>query len=102
MVSIELAESLCTIYKQEMAYYFPFVVIRPDEDFNVLQHHKPFLLLAMQFAASHGNPALQIQLDTSIKSTISKRMVIFGEVSIDLLQGLLVYLAWYYFSGFEC
>ena len=74
--------------------HFPFVVVPPHMAAHQLRQEKPFLFLAILASSSCENLPLQRRLGKEIKEQIATRMVINGEVSFDLLQGLLVYLAW--------
>ena len=94
-LSYEMAELLIASYKRDMMPHFPFVIIHPGESLDDLRRHKPLLFLAILFAASYPDIALQVRLNDAVKHAVSQRMLINGEVSFDLLQGLLVYLAWY-------
>lgn len=43
---------------------------------------------------SYENMPLQRALGAEVKKVVASRMVIGGEISFELLQGLLVFLAW--------
>jgi hypothetical protein len=70
------------------------VIIPPDVSVHHLRQNKPFLFLAILAAASYENMPLQRSLGAEVKKAVSARMILNGEVSFDMLQGLLVYLAW--------
>jgi hypothetical protein len=55
---------------------------------------RPFLLLAAVAAASPKYCHLQDALIGQFKESLSHRVVMAGEKDLDLLQGLLVHLAW--------
>jgi hypothetical protein len=55
---------------------------------------RPFLLLAAVAAASSKYCHLQDALIRQFKESLSQRVVMAGEKDLDLLQGLLVHLAW--------
>jgi hypothetical protein len=46
-------------------------------------------------AASSKEKKLQQSLEQELRSTLCSKVLLDGEKSLDLLQGLLVYLAWY-------
>ncbi|KAL9114984.1 MAG: hypothetical protein Q9227_001227 [Pyrenula ochraceoflavens] len=95
LVSVELAEWLVDLYRREMAVYVPFVTIPTDQSLDYLRRHRPFVLLTILFAASYKDPRLQERLNNAVKQVVSQRMIMNSQVSFDLLQGLLIYLASY-------
>lgn len=78
-----------------MTPHFPFAYIQPQQYAEEVRQQRPFLFLAILAAASYDNMPLQKALGKEVKQTISTRMVINGEMSLDLLQELLIHLAWY-------
>lgn len=77
-----------------MASYFPFVQLSETWTAALMAENRPFLLLAAVTAASSKHCHLQDALVSQFKESLSKRVVMAGEKDIDLLQGLLVHLAW--------
>ncbi|KFY45811.1 hypothetical protein V495_02808 [Pseudogymnoascus sp. VKM F-4514 (FW-929)] len=65
----------------------------PNPPRHPRRHH--FLFLTVLAAASYENMPLQRQLGKEVKKVVSHRMIVGGEVSLEILQGILVYLAWY-------
>ncbi|KAI3232173.1 transcriptional regulator family: Fungal Specific TF [Penicillium roqueforti] len=80
-----------------MASYFPFVQLSYAWTAASMAEDRPFLLLAAVAAASSQYCHLQDALIRQFKQTLSQRVIIAGEKDLDLLQGLLVHLAWYHF-----
>jgi hypothetical protein len=74
---------------------FPFVVVAPSTSITQLHQQNPFLSLTVLASAAYDNMPLQRALGEEIKKCVASRMLINGEVSFDLLQGLLVFLAWW-------
>ncbi|EFQ99999.1 hypothetical protein MGYG_03007 [Nannizzia gypsea CBS 118893] len=93
-LTIEDAECFLSTFKVRMIEHFPFVVVPPDMMAEELRRDRPFLFLSIISAASYSNMPLQRKLGEEVKSAIASRMIVNGEVSFDLLQGLLVSLAW--------
>ncbi|KAJ5082350.1 hypothetical protein N7532_011393 [Penicillium argentinense] len=93
-LSMETAQSYLDAFRTVMTPHFPFVVIPPDVSAHQLRQDKPFLFLAVLSAASYENMPLQRSLGAEVKKAVSSRMILNGEISFDLLQGLLVFLAW--------
>lgn len=77
-----------------MAIYFPFVVVPANMTVGELKSSKPFLFLVIMTIACRHDASRQSMLATTVREFISQKMIIQGEQSLDLLQGLLVYLAW--------
>lgn len=93
-LTMEAAASLFLTFKNEMVSHFPFVWISPQMTANESRREKPYLFLAILTAASFGDMPLQRALDVEFKKALASRMITNGNVSFDLLQALLVYLAW--------
>ena len=94
MVSLEDARLLLETYKLTMTPHFPCVIIQDTETVETLRSNKPFLLLSILTAASYEKFLLQRALGRGLKKQIATRMIIRGEISFELLQGLLVLVAW--------
>lgn len=93
-LTIETAETLLNTFKTKMNPHFPFVVVAPSTSITQLYQEKPFLSLVILASAVYDNMPLQRALGEEIKKCVASRMLINGEVSFELLQGLLVFLAW--------
>lgn len=74
---------------------FPFVVLPENITAEELSQQRPFLLLSILVVTSDVNPALQKSLDERLRKVVATRVVMHGEKSMDYLQGLLIYLAWF-------
>lgn len=82
-------------YQTYMAKYFPFVVIPPDVTVTTLRDTKPFLFKAIVVVASVQDLARQRAMGFALMSELTTKLFIQGQRSVDLLQGILVWLAWY-------
>jgi hypothetical protein len=98
MLSLETAENYLESFKSILTPHFPFVVISPQVSAVHLRHEKPFLFLAIMASTSYDNMPLQRSLGAEVKIAVASRVILNGEVSFDLLQGLLVFLAWYAYT----
>ncbi|KAL5354405.1 hypothetical protein ACLOAV_000494 [Pseudogymnoascus australis] len=99
MLDMETASRYLEIFRTVMVHRFPFVVISPDVTAQELHKTRPFLFLAVLAAASYENMPLQRQLGKEIKHVVSSRIIFDGEASIEIVQGILIYLAWnHYYS----
>ncbi|RAH70425.1 fungal specific transcription factor domain-containing protein [Aspergillus aculeatinus CBS 121060] len=81
-----------------MAAYFPFVRLPCVCTAASMAESRPFLLLAAVGVASSDYCHLQHALIGQFKQSLSERAILAGEKNLDLLQGLLVHLAWFHFS----
>ncbi|EUC36546.1 hypothetical protein COCCADRAFT_87763 [Bipolaris zeicola 26-R-13] len=77
-----------------MVDYFPFVVVPRDCRCQDLFHNRPMLLFAVLTAASYDSPQLRHSLGQEFRKVVMVK-IMQGEKSLDLLQGLLVFIAWH-------
>ncbi|PTU21624.1 hypothetical protein P175DRAFT_0193252 [Aspergillus ochraceoroseus IBT 24754] len=96
--SDEEAKELVMSFQAEMAPYFPFVVVPADVSVSELRQTKPFLFRTIGMVASLGDAHRQLELERIVQEYICNSIILRGEKSLDLLQGLLVYLSWYHFQ----
>lgn len=78
-----------------MQHHFPFVVIPDAWDFQHLLVSRPVLLLAVVSSSAYYYPQIQRALNKDLKDTLTRRVMIGGENSLELLQAFLVHLAWW-------
>jgi hypothetical protein len=92
LVSIHQAEEFVRAFRLDYATS-PFAVIPalPIVDF---QRERPFLLMAVVAHAARKHPKLHGPLSAEFRKNLATRFIIDGDNGLDLLQGLLVYLAW--------
>ena len=91
------AEIMLFEFKANMAEQFPFVVIHPDSTSQTVAHERPLLWKAIMVAASHGNSDRQLALGAELTKDLTTRLLFRAEKSLDLLQALLVFIAWYHY-----
>ena len=89
------AEILLLEFRSNMTEQFPFVVIRPEETSGSLRSEKPLLWKAIMVAAAHGNCDRQLSLGANLMEDITTRLLFRAEKSLQLLQALLIFIAWY-------
>ena len=92
-ITFEQAEVSLQAFRTEAAN-FPFVVVDPTIPLDILRLKRPFLLLSILAFSAQWNVPLQSKLEMELKESLCKRVIMDGEKSLDLLQGLLVYLNW--------
>jgi len=74
--------------------FFPFVIISTQWRASDMMVERPFLLLTAVASAADSSSQLQQSLAEEINETLARRVVVAGDNNLDLLQGLLVHLAW--------
>lgn len=72
---------------------FPFVLV--DMDGPTLRHHEPFLFHAILTVTAFDTPKIQYLLSGELRRQVS-RLIEHSRKSLGILQGLLVYAAWYH------
>lgn len=97
LLDIESANQLLLKYRAQMMPQFPFVIVPPEEDLQSLRQRFPFLLLCILTASLEHDPSLQAALEAHIRQEVANRLIVQTERSMDLLQGLLVHVAWYHY-----
>jgi hypothetical protein len=78
-----------------MQHYFPFVVVLESWDVPYMLDSRPTLFLAVTASAACHYPVVQQALNRELKETLARRVLVGGETSLELLQTVLVYLAWW-------
>ncbi|KAE8454439.1 hypothetical protein EG329_000061 [Mollisiaceae sp. DMI_Dod_QoI] len=86
-------------FRTQMAPHFPFVVIPPDATSDSLRLEKPMVWKAVMTAASYHKPLRQEAMGWKLMEEFSTRLLMKAEKSLDLLQALLVHLAWYHYHS---
>ena len=94
VLSEKEAEDLLRVY-QDASRDYPFVYVDPTTTLEALRWEKPFLLLSILVMASPRARSLQVLLEKELRELLANKVIVEGELSLDLLQGLLIYLAWY-------
>jgi len=81
-------------FRKDFMPYAPFVVIPPNVDSEEFRRQKPFLFLAILMVTYRYEKSTQAEIAKNFREVLSHSMLIKGEQSLDILQGLLVCLAW--------
>ncbi|KAL7941265.1 hypothetical protein V8C42DRAFT_335242 [Trichoderma barbatum] len=91
------AESLLTSFRS-MLCHFPCLLLPPDVSVSLLASTQPFVLLAILAAAS-GSRTIQGNslYDEEFRKILGLKFVSCGERTVEILQGILIYCAWYPF-----
>lgn len=80
---------------QKMVEYFPFVPLPRNVSCPELVERRPMLMFAVLTVASHDSVLLQLTLSREFRKVIMVK-IMNGEKSLDILQGLLVFIAWHH------
>ena len=87
-------EKLFSDFRISFNQYFPYVIIPPQATTASIRDSKPFLFRTCIAAASHADPVLQKQIAEELLRYVGERMLLKAEKSLDILQGILVFIAW--------
>ncbi|KAF2171967.1 hypothetical protein M409DRAFT_63492 [Zasmidium cellare ATCC 36951] len=94
-VDFNFVSSSFTIFRQ-LTPHFPFIELSPGADIISMVAQRPLLTLAICTVASAAYPELQERLSQAFQYALSPKVILGSERSMDLLTGLLVYLAWHH------
>ena len=87
------AEEFLGSFRPHMATYFPFIIIPESTTAQELRRYRPFLWLCVMSVASKST-AQQKALAKEIKITMGRELFVEGKNNIDLLLGMMVFVAW--------
>ncbi|EWG41655.1 hypothetical protein FVEG_03728 [Fusarium verticillioides 7600] len=93
--SHRLAYKMLETYRQEMMPLFPFVWLGLDETPETLFQERPMLYMAFMVVTCQENIEVQQELAQKYREEIGRRIWTLTEKNLQLLQGILVFLAWY-------
>ncbi|KAJ5477698.1 hypothetical protein N7530_003207 [Penicillium desertorum] len=85
---------LMEVFFKRMFPLFPFLMIPPNTTAEQLRREKPFLYLNISMVACQNAPR-QRELVDAVKEYVAEHIIIREEHSLDLLQGLLINVAWF-------
>lgn len=94
IITFDLAEEFLNDFKEKYQASFPFVVVPEHMSLDMLRRERPFLLLSVLTCAAQNQFKLQDALELELRESLGRKVHVLGEKSLDLLQGVLVYLAW--------
>ena len=94
-VGAEDIDTVLQAYLDKKTEYFPFVRIKTDTTAKDLHKERPFLLRTIILISSCRSRSAQIASRKIIMEYLSVHMLVCEERSLDLLQGLLIYIAWF-------
>lgn len=88
------AQLVLNIYREKFTPHFPFVVVPQNVTPPELRQSKPFLYRVIMTVACQRSSTHQQTLSELVKNDYIQRILVNGEQSFDLLQGLLIFLGW--------
>ncbi|KAM0820879.1 hypothetical protein AB5N19_06700 [Seiridium cardinale] len=92
----EEAESLLRLFRRKMMPIFPFVIIPPGMTSDQLYIDRPFMWKGVMLEATCTDGYRQLNLGRELLKDLSEALLTKPRKSVDLLQGLLLYIAWYH------
>ncbi|MCJ1462438.1 hypothetical protein MMC07_001039 [Pseudocyphellaria aurata] len=96
LLSMHEASRLYSRYTHEFVQYFPIVTLPKGYDAVDIRRTKPILFLAVIAAASgSSDAALNVSLNKEILQVYADQIVIEGKKSLELIQSILLTVAWY-------
>lgn len=94
----ELTDEQCLTvsgHYKRLVQAVPFALLLPDLPPERLIAKCPILLLSILLTASSFLVEVQKQADEVFRRVLADRVVVKGQSSLELCQGLLIYLTWY-------
>lgn len=98
LLSLESGQELLDYFAAKMTLHFPFVILPLGVSASDLIRDRPCVCLAALAAAAHKQVALQRSLGRLFNELVSSRLVAGPFHSLDLLQGLLIHVAWAHYQ----
>lgn len=93
-ISVEQGDELLSLYRNEYSDQFPFVPIPNDLRAIDLLEQRPFLFRTIIQVTCPQTPALQRSLSRWFRIYIAEHVVVDQEKSVELLQAILLFIAW--------
>ncbi|RDW63649.1 hypothetical protein BP6252_11194 [Coleophoma cylindrospora] len=97
LVPLESDDTLLSIYMNQLSNRFPFVIIPPGTTAVQLEATRPLLMKVIRMVASVRHLRSMRGQSRAVLQQISNAMLIRSERSLDLLQGILVFLGFYHY-----
>jgi hypothetical protein len=84
-------------FRQESSDSFPFVIVESSVNAISLRREQPFLFLSIMAATTYRTPNTQCVLAGIFRDQVAVRIVQNSHKGLEMLQGLLVYSAYYHY-----
>ncbi|KAK7228299.1 hypothetical protein V2G26_000469 [Clonostachys chloroleuca] len=98
LLSAEVAHEALQTFRNKAINHFPFVVLPHHANLYSVRRDSPFLFLCIMATMMVKDCTLQRQLGEEIRTQAYQRIMMGREKGMDLLQGLLVHVAWYQYQ----
>jgi hypothetical protein len=95
IIAIEEDKMLLDRYRRLMSPNMPWLVLSPDTTASGLASSEPLLMHAIRVVAYFHDSSRQQVMAKELMRDISERLLINGEKSLGILQGILVFSNWY-------
>ena len=92
-LSLDAADGFLSRFRT-MTSYFPFFAVPRHATLLTMCKERPFALVAALAAATSSDKKLQKSLGDKFRTCALHAVMVHNERSLDLLNGILVYLAW--------
>jgi hypothetical protein len=95
IISLDSSRELLNVFCQRLMPQFPFVILPSNTAVEQLREEKPFLLLSILMVSLHYDRPLQRALEERFHAFIVSQTMLKDSIpSVEVLQGLLVFMAW--------
>lgn len=91
--TLRQAEEQLTLFRDRYLQCFPCIYIPPDMTSEQLREEKPFTWFTIMMMSCQTS-SLQYGMGSVWQRIISQKIVVEHEKNIDLLQGMVIFLAW--------
>jgi hypothetical protein len=92
--SVSEAAELLAHFNTHFVLVFPFIVIPVNKSASELRQERPYLYEAILTVATYHDPTRQAAMANEVLQKLTARIILNGESSLDMLQALLVFIAW--------
>ena len=97
-LTTEIVNQLFSMYCTDFAPQFPFVTFLPTETVSTISINRPLTLQSLIAVALFQSPSAQRKATHDVSQTIKTRMLERSGYSFDLLQAVLIHVAWYQYQ----
>ncbi|KAH6636618.1 hypothetical protein F5144DRAFT_187219 [Chaetomium tenue] len=94
----EEAESLLGLYREKMCHLFPFAIVPPHLTSAQMREERPFFWKVVVLEACLFDGRRQAAMGDELLRDLTEAAFVRAQNSIDLLQGLLMFIGWYHNS----
>ncbi|CAM1502540.1 Fc.00g045240.m01.CDS01 [Cosmosporella sp. VM-42] len=95
-ISTPSADDHIRAFQNNMTSHFPFIVIPTGTTAEELRITKPFLYHNIMMVTSYPNVSRQAQSRSEVVKSFTEQIFLQGKKSLDLVQGIIVFVAWYH------